>query len=154
MKMKPVISCIEFVDPNIKINWELKEKELISFLKCEKSESRDYNFEAKLCPENIDVFCSVAFNDKGYKIDITVAQTKVDKVQGSKSIYINENNTNLLKDYLNSRLGSPKFISRLFSVLNKPFYIHRWTFEKINITHKFQDSVSGFYESLIFDVKY
>ena len=154
MKTKSVIPFIEFVDPNIKINWEFKEMELISFLKCEKSESRVYNFEAKLHPENIDVFSFVTFNDKGFKIDINVAQTKVDIVQGSKLIYIDENNTNILKDYLKSRLGSPRFISRLFSVLNNPFYIHRWTFEKINITHKYQDSVGGFYESLIFDVKY
>jgi hypothetical protein len=154
MKMKTVISCIEFVDPNIKINWELKEGELVSFLKCEKSESRIYNFEAKLYPENIDVFSFVRFNDKGFKIDINVAQTNVEKVQGSKMIYIDENNTNILKEYLNTRLGSPNFFFKLFSILNKPFYIHRWTFKKLNITHKYQDSASGFYESLIFDVKY
>lgn len=153
-KMKKNISGIEFIDPKISISWKLKEEDLISLLGCEKNESNVYNFEAKLYPENIDVFCFVAFNDRGFRIDINVAQTKVGRAQGSKVIYIDENNTNTLKDYLHARVGAPKFISKLFSILNKPFYIHRWVFDNLKITHKYQDSVGGFYESLIFEVKW
>lgn len=152
--MNTSVSGLDFKEPDIKINWELKEAELVSFLKCSENESHMYNFEAKLFPENIDVFNVITFNESGFKLEVIVSQTKVERLQDSKVIYINESNTNTLKDFLQDRFGSPKLFSKLFSILNKPFYIHRWSFDNLKITHKYQDSVSGFYESLTFDVKW
>ena len=156
IKMKKNIDTfgLEFQEPNISINWELNEEELVSSLNCAKNETHTYSFDAKLLPENIIVFNVVTFNEIGYKLEVIVSQTKVEKLQDSKVIYIDENNNNTLKDFLQDRFGSPKLFSKLFSMLNKPFYIHRWSFNDLKITHKYQDSVSGFYESLTFIVKW
>lgn len=152
MKMNTSISGLDYKEPSIKINWELKEAELVRFLKCAENESHAYTFEAKLSPENIDVFNVVTFNEKGFKLEVIVSQTKVERLQDSKLINIDESNNNTLKEYLEDRFGQPKFFSKLFSILNKPFYIHRWSFNNLKITHKYQDSVGGFYESLILEV--
>jgi len=153
-KMKKNFTGIEFIDPKICIDWKLKEEDLISLLGCEKNESRFYTFEAKLSPVDIEVFNRIIFHDLGYKMEVIVTQTKVERDTNSKAIYIDENNTNTLKNYIDDKFGSPKFFSRLFSILNKPFYIHRWTFANLKVTHKYQDYAGGFFEWLIIDVKY
>ena len=154
MKKITDISGLEFQEPKININWQLKEEELVNLLNCAKNETHIYSFEAKLFPENIGVFNVFIFNEKGFILEVVVSQTKVERPQDSKIIYIDENNNNILKNYLQDRFGSPKLISKLFWILNKPFYIHRWSFNNLTITHKYQDSVGGFYESLTFDVKW
>lgn len=154
IKMKKNITGIEFIDPKISISWELKEEDLVNMLKCEKKESRFYIFEAKLSPVDIEVFNRLTFHDFGYKLEVIVSQTKVEREKNAKAIYIDTNNINILKDFVEEKFGLPKFFSRLFSAINKPFYIHRWTFANLKISHKYQDSVGGFFEWLIFDVKY
>ena len=154
MKIKTGILDIEFTKPNVIINCELKETELVSLLKCEKSESHKYTFEAKLFPSNIIVFNIITFNESGFRLEMIISETAVEQLESSKNIYINDNKTNILKDYLYGKFGSPRLRSKLHSILIKPFYIHRWTLENLNITHKYQDSVGGFYESLMIDVSY
>jgi len=152
--MKKKIFGIDFIDPKISINWDLKERELITLLKCEKVDSHIYFFEAKLYPVNIEVMVYVTFHDLGFKMEILVNQTKHEKDLNSNSVYIELNNTNALRDYVKDKFGSPRLLSHLFSKLNKPFYIYRYKINNIKVSHTFQDSVGGFYERLKFDVKY
>lgn len=152
--MKTNVTGIEFIDPKININWELKEEDLVNILKCERNESHFYIFEAKLYPVDIDVFSRITFNDFGYKMEIIVSQTKQDRDKNTNTIYIDTNNMNILHNYVEEKFGSPKFFSKLISIINKPFYNYRWTFGHFKLSHKYQDSVIGFYECLLFDVKY
>ncbi|WP_176238784.1 hypothetical protein [Mariniplasma anaerobium] len=152
--MKTNVTGIEFIDPKININWKLTEEDLVNILKCERNDSHFYIFEAKLYPIDIDVFSRITFNDFGYKMEIIVSQTKQERDKNSKAIYIDTNNMNILHNYVEEKFGSPKFFSKLISIINKPFYNHRWTFDDFKLSHKYQDSVIGFYECLLFDVKY
>lgn len=154
MKMKTDFSTVEFIEPSISISWNLKEEDLVDFLKCGQNESHTYKFEAKLYPVNKDVFTFITFNEKGFKLEVISYELIVERQQGSKVIYTSENINSTLKNYIKEKIGSPKIISRLFSIFDKPFYNHQWTFDKLKVTHKYQDSVGGFYESLTFDVKY
>lgn len=154
MNNKKSVSCLEFTDPSISIPWQLNEDDFIKRLEFEMNESRTYSFEAKLFPLNRDVYNVITFNEKGYEFKVIIYQLVVEKRHNSKKNYIHHDNTNYLKDYLQDKFGPPKFISKLVSIVNKPFYTYRWTFENLKITHKYQDSVGGFYESLLIDVQY
>lgn len=94
------------------------------------------------------------FNEKGFKLNVIIYHSLVEKMQDSKIIFNDDDNINYLKDYLIEKFGPPTFISKLVSLFNKPFYMYRWTFENLKITHKYQDSVGGFYESLLIVVQY
>ncbi len=148
------ITGIDFIDPKIRIDWNMKEDDLINLLQCNKNDSRFYVFENKISSDKIDVVNRVSFFDSGFQIEIIVSQTKQEIDKKAKTIYIDTKNNNLLQKYGEEKFGKPKFFSKLFSIINKPFYIYRWKFDKLKISHKYQDSVIGFYESLICKVTY
>jgi len=151
---KTNITSVDFVDPEISISWKMKEADLISILKCDKKDSRFYTFEAKLLPENIPVFNRVTFLNFGFKIEIIVLKTMKEIERNSTSVYIDKNKTNVLHDYVKEKYGNPKFFSKIYSFVSMPFYYQRWIFDKFKLTHKYQDSVIGFYECLLFEVNY
>lgn len=152
--LKKNVAGIEFVDPDINISWNLKEEDFVRLLKCDKKDSRFYLFKANLHPVGIDVINRISFHDSGFKMEIIVSQTLVERPRDSKVIRINTHNTNFLHDYAEKNFGVPKCFSRIFSALEKPFYHYRWTFDHLKLFHKYQDSVIGFYECLLFEVKY
>lgn len=154
MNNKKRVSCLEFTDPSISIPWQLNEDDFLRLLKFERNESHIYNFKAKLAPLNMSVNNMFTFNEKGYEFKVIIYQSVVEKRHNSKKNYIHHDNTNYLKDYLQDKFGPPKVISKLVSIVNKPFYTYRWTFENLKFTHKYQDSVGGFYESLLIGVQY
>ena len=145
---------VEFINPNVLIDWRMQEEELVNILKCELSKSHFYVFDAKLPGVNVDVSNRITFYNWGFKLEIIVTQTKISRKENSKTIYVDTGKMNVLKEYVEKRFGSPKFFSRIFSALNKPFYNHMWKFENIKLKHKYQDSVIGFYECLLFNVEY
>lgn len=145
---------IEFSNPSILINWRMQEEELVNILKCEQAESHFYIFDAQLADTNVDVSNRITFYSGGFKLEIIVTQTKISKQENSKTIYINTDNMNVLKEYVENRFGSPKLFSRIFSAINKPFYSYTWEFDNVKLKHKYQDSVIGFYECLLFNVEY
>ncbi len=152
--LKTNVTGIEFVDPKINIPWDLKEEDFVRLLKCDKKDSRFYLFKAKLHPVGIDVINRISFQDSGFKLEIIASQTLEETNKDSKVIRMNAHNTNFLHDYAKEKFGVPKFFSRIFSALDKPFYYYRWTFDHFKLSHKYQDSVIGFYECLFFEVKY
>lgn len=103
-------------------------------------------------PIKLKVYNTIKFRDKGFKLDIVVLETT--SYRDSNTIYIDEDNTMKMKEYVEKNLGKPSFISRTISSLNKPFYSYKWKFEKIKISYKYKDSVGGFFELLTFDVNY
>lgn len=149
---KIAINGIEFINPKIFVDWDFKESDVIKHLKIEKNESKIYSFEATLIPVKLKVSNVIKFYDKGFKLDVVVLETT--SYRDSNAIYIDEDNTMKMKEYVEKKLGEPRFISRVISTLNKPFYSYKWKFEKIKITYKYKDSVGGFFESLTFDVDY
>ncbi|XMB71654.1 hypothetical protein RJI07_05970 [Mycoplasmatota bacterium WC30] len=153
MKKNDIIG-IDFIEPNIRIDWNMKEDDLINLLQCNKNDSRIYVFENKISSEKIDVFNRISFFDSGYQLEIIVSKTKQEIDKKAKTLYIDTKNNNLLQNYVEEKFGKPKFFSKLFSIINKPFYIYRWKFDKFKLSHKYHDSVTGFYERLLFKVTY
>lgn len=131
---------------------EFKRKQLNKIFRIRKNESNIYSFEATLLPIKLKVSNTIKFHEKGFKLDIVVLETT--SYRDSNTIYIDENKIMKMKQYLEENLGKPSFISSIISSLNKPFYSYKWKFEKIKISHKYKDSVGGFYELLTFDVNY
>lgn len=145
------LNSISFEKPEVKINFNMSEQQFIELLKVDRSENGFYTFDAKM--ENLDceLFVRVNFDKDCLKMELCIFDENLKRTENI--IRVNLDKTNVLKEYTLKTLGQPTCLSSMFSAINKPFYIYKWKFKDLRVIHKYQDSVGGIYESLIFETK-
>lgn len=143
---------IKLFDPNINIMLNMGEEDFLESIGLKKNESRFYSFISHLTEEHIKVQVFVEFKDDVDIIQIVTVGTKTCENVMLGTIYMNPEKTNLLSNYVTDNFGKPSFLGRIFSKINKPFYIYKWKFSNLRVTHKYQDSHDGLAESSTFYV--
>ncbi|HPO11739.1 MAG TPA: hypothetical protein PLM63_04095 [bacterium] len=145
-------NTIELHDPNINIELTIDENDFLKRIGMKKNNLGFYNFLSHITDEHIYVQVFINFKENLNTIQIVTigSESLIDKATGI--IYSDTKYTNLLGDFVINNFGKPTLLTRIFSKLNKPFYIHKWKYKDINITHKYQDSHDGLQESLIFEI--
>lgn len=127
--------------------------EFLDLLKTEKNDDKFYTFNAKIKDIDCDIFVKANFKQSNLKIELCIYQNEKLKSEESNVIQINLDKTNVLKEYTLKHFGKPTRLSSMFSAINKPFYIYKWKTNTLSITHKYQDSAGGIYESLFIVTK-